>query len=75
MNKSYRNLCIVCGHSLDAHINEKDIWRCHSLGSDFSQCECVLRKNRAENKIEFYDLKKRVLELTKELKKEKGNEN
>lgn len=67
---NYKDICLVCGHSLNVHINEEEIWRCHSLGGDFSQCECSLRKNRAEGKIDYYDLRKRVLSFTRELKRE-----
>jgi len=51
-----KNICCVCHHDLGHHIDEKDIWRCHSLGVDGWQCECALRKDRAENNISYYDL-------------------
>lgn len=33
------------------------------MGPDLHQCECYLRKNRAEGDISFYDLKERVGEM------------
>lgn len=63
-------ICCCCGHKLDNHIDEKEGWRCHSLGEDFYQCECYLRKNRYDS-IEGYDLKKRVEQMLKELSEEK----
>ncbi len=61
------NVCVLCGHKLSMHIDEGDGWRCHSLGPDFHQCECYLRKNRAEGDISFYDLKERVKEMKERL--------
>lgn len=61
-------ICCVCGHKLSDHVDEGDIWRCHSLGQDLYQCECVLRKDRAAfiieaaNAISYYDLKRRINE-------------
>lgn len=63
-----KNICCVCHHSLDTHIDEGDIWRCHSLGTDAYQCECSLRKKRSENDISYYDLSLRVKEQLEELK-------
>jgi len=65
---SKEKVCCVCHHKLSCHINEKDVWRCHCLGSDCMQCECALRKNRADSKIKFYDLNKRCKEMVKELR-------
>ncbi len=62
-----KNICCVCNHDLDYHIDEKDIWRCHSLGADGWQCECILRKDRAENNKSYYDLERRVKEQIEEL--------
>lgn len=64
-----KNVCCVCHHELGIHVDEGDIWRCHSLAGDGYQCECVLRKNRAENKISYYDLSRRAKEHVMELKK------
>lgn len=71
----YRNhdgLCCVCFHDLDTHIDEGDVWRCHCLGTDANQCECALRKDRAERTIRYYDLgirdKERADELAREMK-------
>lgn len=61
------NVCVSCGHKLSMHIDEGDGWRCHSLGPDLHQCECYLRKNRAEGDISFYDLKERVKEMKEHL--------
>ena len=55
------NTCTVCGHKLDNHVDERDGWRCHSIGQDFYQCECYLRKGRYDEGIEGYDLKTRLL--------------
>ncbi len=59
-------ICTVCGHKLTTHIDEGGVWRCHSLGQDFYQCECALRKDRAEGNIFYYDLKKRIKEQIEE---------
>ena len=67
-----KNICCVCGHELDLHFDEVDGWRCHTLGSDGYQCEYWLRKQKAEGKISFYDLKIRKKEQIEELEK-KGN--
>jgi hypothetical protein len=63
-----RGKCCVCHHDLDIHIDEEDVWRCHSLGADGYQCECALRKNRAEADISYYDLSKRAEENFEDLK-------
>ena len=60
-------ICCVCGHKLRSHIDEGDGWRCHSLGSDGLQCECFLRKDRAEGDIEYYELSRRIGEIKKTL--------
>jgi hypothetical protein len=65
-----KNICCVCHHDLDSHIDEEDIWRCHSLGADGWQCECVLRKDRAVNNISYYDLGRRAIEQMKTLELE-----
>ena len=66
-------LCCVCGHELGNHIDEGDVWRCHSLGQDFYQCECVLRKDKSfldlDNDINYYDLKRRIKKQIMEAKK------
>jgi len=80
-------ICIVCGHSLSNHIDERDVWRCHSLGQDFYQCECALRKDRSaswegrllsvhigEPDISYYDLKKRIKKQSQESKSFKTTE-
>jgi hypothetical protein len=61
------NVCCICRHNFDVHIDEEDIWRCHALGVDWYQCECALRKNRADNDISFYDLAKRCKKQLEEL--------
>jgi hypothetical protein len=65
-------ICCVCGHKLDNHIDEGEVWRCHSLGQDAYQCECALRKGRTledePDAIEQYDLQKRIDEKIQELK-------
>lgn len=61
------NICCVCHHNLDVHIYEVDIWRCHTLGVDGFQCECALRKKRADNNISYYDLARRSKEHLEEL--------
>jgi hypothetical protein len=56
-------ICCVCNHKLSTHIDEDSGWRCHSIATiDSYQCECFLRKDRAENNIEYYDLKRRIEE-------------
>ena len=62
-----KNICCVCNHRLGEHIDEGDIWRCHSLGSDWFQCECALRKDRTDNNISYYDLARRAKEQLDEL--------
>ena len=62
-----KNMCCVCHHDLDVHIDEKDVWRCHSLGADGYQCECTLRKNRTDYNISYYDLAKRSKKQLEEL--------
>ncbi len=64
------NICCVCTHNFDIHIDEGDIWRCHALGPDGYQCECALRKNRADNDISYYDLAKRAKRQLEELLEE-----
>ncbi len=54
-----KDTCSVCGHTLSSHIDEKSGWRCHSLGPDFYQCECWLRKNRYDDGLNGYDFHKR----------------
>ena len=56
------NICCVCHHNFDVHIDEGDVWRCHSLGIDGFQCECALRKKRADSSISYYDLARRSKE-------------
>jgi len=58
-------ICCVCGHKLSVHIDEGEGWRCHSLGSDGFQCECFLRKDRAEGNMEYYELSRRIEEFKK----------
>ncbi len=71
-----KDKCCVCLHDLGEHIDEGNIWRCHSLGIDGYQCECALRKDRRENNISFYDLARRTKEQMDELKLiEKGINN
>lgn len=53
-------ICCVCGDKLSSHIDEGDGWRCHSISVDGCQCECYLRKGRAQGDINYYDLKKRI---------------
>ncbi len=65
-----KDICCVCHHNLNVHIDEGDIWRCHSLGVDGYQCECTLRKKRANNNISYYDLAKRAKDQLEELEKE-----
>ena len=70
-----KNICCVCHHDLDVHIDEKDVWRCHSLGADGYQCECALRKNRtddniSDDNISYYDLAKRSKKQLEELEVE-----
>lgn len=55
-------ICCVCEHPLESHIEEGDGWRCHHLGKDGYQCECFLRKARADNDIAFYSKEKRLQE-------------
>lgn len=62
------NICCVCGHPLEDHIDEGDGWRCHCLGPDTNQCECYLRKDRAEGDIRYYDLDRRIAEVCEELR-------
>ena len=59
---SIEGICCVCHHKLDRHIDEGDGWRCHCLDGSMYQCECYLRKDRAESDISYYDFQKRVLE-------------
>jgi len=53
------NVCCICGHPLNSHIDEGEGWRCHSLDASFYQCECWLRKHEFASTIDYYDLKKR----------------
>jgi len=63
--------CCVCGHALSSHIDEGELWRCHSLGPDTYQCECILRKNKAGDEgIAYYDLGLREEEAIAELRDE-----
>ncbi|KXB00181.1 hypothetical protein AKJ41_04300 [candidate division MSBL1 archaeon SCGC-AAA259O05] len=61
----------VCGHELSVHIDEGDGWRCHLLGPGGFQCECYLRKDRADGDIEFYSLERRKERFLEELEKVK----
>ena len=63
--------CCVCHHDLNVHFDEGDFWRCHSLGVDFYQCECILNKHKAKDDISFYDLAKRAKEQIEDLSQEK----
>ena len=60
------NVCCVCGHVLDMHIDEGNGWRCHSLAGDGYQCECWLRKRRNKS-IRSYSLGVRTREHIDEL--------
>jgi hypothetical protein len=60
--------CCVCGHPLKDHVDEGDGWRCHCLGPDTYQCECWLRRDRAEGDIKYYDLDRRAVEALDELR-------
>ena len=66
------DICCCCGHKLGSHLDEGDGWRCHSLGSDFYQCECFLRKNRYEEGLKGYDLKARIKQHIREFKEGHG---
>ncbi len=68
--QSEEEVCCVCGHPLAMHIDEGDGWRCHCLGPDGYQCECFLRKNRADGDISYYSLKKRIEQFKREFKEE-----
>lgn len=61
-------ICCVCAHTLDMHIDEGSGWRCHALGSDGYQCECWLRKGRYES-IRGYSLGTRVQQHLEELER------
>jgi hypothetical protein len=66
-------ICCVCGHLLSSHINEKDgFFRCHSLGPDMYQCECHLMKFFENDKLEDFDLRKRMEKHRKEFKEGRG---
>jgi uncharacterized radical SAM superfamily Fe-S cluster-containing enzyme len=68
--KVLKGTCCVCGHSLKSHIDEETGWRCHSVATaDSYQCECFLRKDRAEKNIEYYDLKRRIEENPDQIEK------
>jgi len=61
-------ICCVCGHKLSSHVGEGDFWRCHSLMTfDLYQCECCLRKDRAEGDINYYNTQSRIKEQMLEL--------
>lgn len=66
--KSERDVCVVCGHSLSSHVDEGDGWRCHSLGPDLKQCECFLRKRKdlGEVDLNYYSLGRRLEEALKD---------
>ena len=67
MPKDLKGVCCVCRHPLKDHIDEGAGWRCHRLGGDTYQCECYLRKDRAEGDIRYYDLQRRKSEALEEL--------
>jgi len=60
INIDMPGICCVCGHTLSSHIDEGDGWRCHSIARDGLQCECWLRKDKADNDISYYNLLKRL---------------
>lgn len=60
--------CTVCGHPLCAHIDEGEGWRCHCIGADTYQCECYLRKAKADGVISWYDLHLRMKEAKLEMR-------
>ncbi len=65
--KILEGICCVCGHQLNDHLDESNGWRCHSLGQDYYQCECWLRKDRTNNEgIDYYDHIKRKFQFLKE---------
>lgn len=66
-------ICCVCGHNLSSHIEEKDWYRCHSIGSCYSQCECRLIKEglMGEHPLEYYDLEKRQTEFLSEIRRKR----
>lgn len=76
-NEPPREICCVCGHPLEAHVEEtREVWfgpaikswhRCHCMGPDGFQCECRLINwaDSANGKSE-YDVDKRVAELRKQ---------
>jgi hypothetical protein len=64
-------ICCCCLHNITSHLDEGDGWRCHSLGQDAFQCECFLRKDKAENDVQYYNLEKRKIQMLKEIKGEK----
>lgn len=63
--------CCVCHHDLEYHVDEGNFWRCHMLGLDHFQCECILNKGKAENDIKFFDLASRAEEHMKDLREER----
>jgi hypothetical protein len=63
------DICCVCGHPLSMHIDEGNGWRCHAI-SYGCQCECFLRKDRANSVISYYSLKKMIEQFKRELEKE-----
>ena len=64
-------VCVVCGHLLRSHLEEKEGWRCHTLGTDGYQCECFLRKGRYEEGLEGYSLERRTQRHSIELKEDR----
>jgi len=66
MVESLEGICCVCGHKLHNHIDESNGWRCHSIGHDWYQCECWLRKDRADGDRNYYDCITRKFRLLQE---------
>ncbi len=76
MEKIFKELvqiCCICGHRLDEHIEEEKWWRCHSLSLDYYQCECRLLKALCKSKEE-YNYIKRKFECIDELNIELDSE-
>ena len=65
-------ICCVCGHQLSSHVDEDKYWRCHSLSKDVYQCECRLVKETDIDKLQDFDLKKRMLKHREEFKEGRG---
>ena len=65
-------ICCICGHKLSAHVDEDEYWRCHLLAQDVYQCECRLVKETDIDKLEDFDLKKRMLKHRKEFEEGHG---